>query len=795
MDPILADLRDHVATLPVHPPSIPIASNFQADYFAKHCRQPVSFARGLRELEQYLDPSQIEAWIDFWPNCTEPLFLWIGDASLTNASLVLALICRRIRSTRRNSGRLLAIVRSTRQLEPTLQRRPPGHPMLTSWSQHPSRQNGNAAIFETPISCLASYMEGHRVGGYALCPASVYLEQALAGAVITQRYMELDFGRCMPVLRSVEFSRPLVLRGEIRLIILIHVTVHEDGTWLVQHYLSSVRETTSNLALELPGVVRRAEGITCQDQAPEVFSAKCYLRGGLSAGRGGAFGVARIALSGSLSIQPVFLDTMLHVAGFMVNLRGDVSDAYICSSVGLLKALRDLVDDKQPYTVYCTNNWISSRDFVTADIVAVQECDPPVVVAQLRGAQFRRVRLTSLHRGLAIAADPGVIRNRTRTDSNSIITPSSPRSVIFGRSRSNTLSTMFRSTGPGVDNCRGIIYEWAAYAANIMADVLGITDSEEIKDDADFGSLGLDSLGSIEAQQALRVALNRPIPHNIFAECSTLSALCDFLVDDLNGADVSDGKIYDGESLTVRLLPLYLVHDGSGLVSHYERLLPLHRDVWGLSNPRFFSGDPWETLEEMAQGYAQTIEQHAHDGALMLGGWSFGGAVAFEIAQILTSRGVQVKGVVLIDSPSPSAPPLLSDALIDHLLCDQERTADSGTTSLVVRQFKQNTALLDAYTPSARDGETARAVSLAFLRSTVGFSPDGVPDVPAWFRERGDAMRGQIVGPWEALVGEPIPVWDVPGHHFEPFSRVYSARRSRRRLYSSIERVGYLETF
>ncbi|KAF8549489.1 hypothetical protein OG21DRAFT_1525769 [Imleria badia] len=50
MDPILEDLRDYVATLPVHPPSIFIASNvygtvvpvgdsktFQADYLAKHC--------------------------------------------------------------------------------------------------------------------------------------------------------------------------------------------------------------------------------------------------------------------------------------------------------------------------------------------------------------------------------------------------------------------------------------------------------------------------------------------------------------------------------------------------------------------------------------------------------------------------------------------------------------------------------------------------------------------------------------------------------------------------------------
>ena len=155
-------------------------------------------------------------------------------------------------------------------------------------------------------------------------------------------------------------------------------------------------------------------------------------------------------------------------------------------------------------------------------------------------------------------------------------------------------------------------------------------------------------------------------------------------------------------------------------------------------------------------------------------GWSFGGVVAFEIAQILTSRGVKVAGVVLIDSPSPSAPPLLSDAIIARLLRDrgQERTIDSSMTALVTRQFKQSTALLAKYVPGARDA--ARGVSVAFLRCTAGFSPDGVEDVPAWFRERDQV--GQIVGPWEALVGGAIPVWDVPGHHFEPFSRAHVSR-------------------
>ncbi|KAG8214317.1 Alpha/Beta hydrolase protein [Butyriboletus roseoflavus] len=190
--------------------------------------------------------------------------------------------------------------------------------------------------------------------------------------------------------------------------------------------------------------------------------------------------------------------------------------------------------------------------------------------------------------------------------------------------------------------------------------------------------------------------------------------------------------------------PLYLVHDESGLVNHYERLLPLHRDVWGLSNPRFFHGEPWETVEEMARAYALAIEQHANDAPLMLGGrssagWSFGGVVAFETARILTCRGVKIKNV-------PSTP-------------------------LVTRQFKQSTALLDKYVPGIRD---AAEVPLAFLRCTAGFCPDGMEGVAAWFGERDDV--GSVVGPWEALAGRAVPVWDVPGHHFEPFSHVHVSR-------------------
>ncbi|KIK97930.1 hypothetical protein PAXRUDRAFT_807021 [Paxillus rubicundulus Ve08.2h10] len=911
MDPILTDLKTHVASLPITPPSIPIASNvygtvilpgdgstFRAEYFAQHCRQPVLFVRGLQALERHLDPVRIGAWVDIG---SHPTCLPMIDATLSPSSdtLLLPSMLKHVHPWDTLSKSLSCFYRTSIPVNwrrvfselspcscvdlptypfetqpfwvpysdhathiapaPTISAQAPDHPMLSSWSQYPSRQTGNVAIFDTPIGILSPYIDGHKVGGYALCPASVYLEQALAGAVLAQRHMLLDFGRCMPILRDVKFSRPLVHRHEIRRIVRTHVTVHEDGTgaFSVTSMLessreetvhvqgdirfSSIRETTSDLALELPVIARREDVVTGphNGETPEVFTTRTayevvfprvveyskdyHTIQSLTVSGDGAAGVARIVLPArssprSLAAQSVFVDTLLHVAGFMANMQGDVSEAYICSDVGSLKILHNLVRDKQPYTVHCIHSLVSSRDFVTADISAVQESDPQVVVAHLRGVHFSRVRLTSLHRGLAIAADTTGTKNRKRTNSDAIITPSSPRSVIFARPRSNTHNTTHRfnrseltkldvDDGKSSTTCSAplspltLVSESGAFEKGaphideerirmIMAEVLGLSDSQEIRDGSDFRSLGLDSLGSIEAQQALRVALDRSVPHNIFTTCPTFSSLCEFLVD--NPIPVTGNALeaesprepalerqhHPSERSLVPLqrcpdgphVPLFLIHDGSGLVSHYERLSPLRRDVWGLNNPHFFSDESWGSIEGMAQAYVLGIERHAKS-ALILGGWSFGGVVAFEVARILTARGMNVKGVILIDSPAPSTPPVLSDAVIDHVVRGEERNTDSAMVPLVMRQFKRNTQLLETFVPANQDTQ----ISLTFLRSTKGFHPPGIEGIPTWFSERNDAES--VVRPWETLIGRPVKVWDIPGHHFEPFSPAHVSRR------------------
>jgi hypothetical protein len=57
----------------------------------------------------------------------------------------------------------------------------------------------------------------------------------------------------------------------------------------------------------------------------------------------------------TFNVHPIFIDTLLHVAGFVANLNGDGNDAYICCEVGTLKVLPEQIQHNTSYTVYCSN--------------------------------------------------------------------------------------------------------------------------------------------------------------------------------------------------------------------------------------------------------------------------------------------------------------------------------------------------------------------------------------------------------------------------------------------------------
>jgi len=63
--------------------------------------------------------------------------------------------------------------------------------------------------------------------------------------------------------------------------------------------------------------------------------------------------------------------------------------------------------------------------------------------------------------------------------------------------------------------------------------------------------------------------------------------------------------------------------------------------------------DDYETLEDMAADYIKTIKFISPQGPYFIGGMSYGGMVAFEMAQQLKRNGEEVALLVLLDSPAP----------------------------------------------------------------------------------------------------------------------------------------------
>ena len=151
-------------------------------------------------------------------------------------------------------------------------------------------------------------------------------------------------------------------------------------------------------------------------------------------------------------------------------------------------------------------------------------------------------------------------------------------------------------------------------------------------------------------------------------------------------------------------------------------------------------------------------------------GWSFGGIIAFEVARHLLKSDVAVKGVILIDSPSPLNHVPLSDGLIDSIV---KLNRNSSVGLLVKRQFQMNSQMLLHYDPTVDGGPYPQ---LVLLCSREDYYPDGGLEVPGWLSSNGH--RHSAAAGWETIVGKPIKCIDIPGHHFQLFHNHYVRVRS-----------------
>jgi thioesterase domain-containing protein len=103
--------------------------------------------------------------------------------------------------------------------------------------------------------------------------------------------------------------------------------------------------------------------------------------------------------------------------------------------------------------------------------------------------------------------------------------------------------------------------------------------------------------------------------------------------------------------------PLFFVHaQGGGAVAYYDLAHRLGNDqpFYGLEPPgRDGQREPLSGIPEMAAHYLESLRRVQPEGPYRLGGHSFGGLVAFEMATQLRKQGTEVALLAILDTGAP----------------------------------------------------------------------------------------------------------------------------------------------
>src|SRR5262249_9192661 len=107
--------------------------------------------------------------------------------------------------------------------------------------------------------------------------------------------------------------------------------------------------------------------------------------------------------------------------------------------------------------------------------------------------------------------------------------------------------------------------------------------------------------------------------------------------------------------------PLFCIPGAGNSVASFVDLtmcLGTRRPVYGLQ-PRGLDGTqiPYSLVSAAAETYVRTLEKICPKGRLHLLGHSFGGWVAFDMAQRLLLSGRQIASLILLDSKAPDKDP------------------------------------------------------------------------------------------------------------------------------------------
>ncbi|MBU2983347.1 SDR family NAD(P)-dependent oxidoreductase [Lentibacter algarum] len=201
---------------------------------------------------------------------------------------------------------------------------------------------------------------------------------------------------------------------------------------------------------------------------------------------------------------------------------------------------------------------------------------------------------------------------------------------------------------------------------------------EKVGSDDNFFDLGGHSLIAVRLFAQVKKAFDVEFPISVLFEAPTIKK-CAALIEaeGVHVAPSSDAT--DAETPRAperRFTHLVPMHQGEGgprrpffLVAgmfgnvlnlrHLAHLLGTDRPFYGMQARGLYGNEaPHRSIPEAAKDYLNEIKQVQASGPYMLGGFSGGGIIALEIAQLLRAQGEDVMMLVMLDTPLPQRRPL-----------------------------------------------------------------------------------------------------------------------------------------
>ena len=315
--------------------------------------------------------------------------------------------------------------------------------------------------------------------------------------------------------------------------------------------------------------------------------------------------------------------------------------------------------------------------------------------------------------------------------------------------------------------------------ASIWVEVLGL---KQVSIHDNFFELGGHSLLVVRLMTQIQQQFKKDLPLAVLFQATTIKHLARILDQPTDSLPWSPlVVIQSGGSKR----PLFCVHAVGGTVLHFvdlARHLGPDQPFYGLQALGIDEGQkPHTQLEEMAAYYIKAVQAVQDQGPYLLAGWSFGGLVAFEMAQQLQAQGQKVSFLGLLDTGFPSLnwekfqeddAALLIDLFGGNLplsLDDLQQLKPDEQLIYLIELAKQVNLIppnpgIDRLRPILQVCKNNYRASHSYVaqpyqgRVTFFQACEGVTEVSQDLAQR-----------WRQLASEEIELCHVPGNHYTMF--------------------------